>query len=112
MVERVEFRNSDVGAAASDDGDNLRRVPPAKTEALNEQPITSNDRFGLAGVGMNGRNSAPLLGFVVDVVVNKRGGVNQLKSEGEGHDVLLICSACNSVGKEKEDGAKPLSTGV
>ena len=112
MVELVEFRNSDVGAAASDDGNDLRRVPPAKTEALNEQPITSNDRFGLAGVGMNGRNSATLLSFVVDVVVNKRGGVNQLKSEGEGHDVLLICSACNSVGKEKEDGAKPLSTGV
>ena len=101
MVELMEFRNSDVRTTPSDDGDDLSGVAPTETETLDEEPITCDDGFGLPCLCVDGWNASSLLCFIVDVVVNQGGGVDEFKRQRKRHDVLFRLPASKLVGQEE-----------
>ena len=78
VVELMVFRNRYVGTAAGNDRYVLLGVATTEGKHVNKEPIACNHRLGLASLRMNGRNAAPLLRFIVDVIVNQGCGVNQL----------------------------------
>ena len=112
MIELMKFRNGNVRTASGDNGDDLLRITTSEAKALDKQPVTSDDRFCLPGLGVDGGDSSALLCLIVDVIVDQRGGVNQLKCKSEWHDVVLLRTACKLVGQKEKKRAQSLSTGV
>ena len=58
---------------------------------------------------MDGGYATALLGFVVDIVMDQGGGVNQFKRQRQRHDIILLGPTCQFVGEQEENGTKPLA---
>ena len=112
MVELMEFRNSDVGATSSDDGDDLCRVTSTETKTLDKKPISCDDGFGLPCLGVDGWDASSLLCFIVDVVVNEGGGVDEFEGQRKRHDVLFRFSSSKLVGQEEQNRSEAFSSSV
>ena len=77
-------------------------------ESLHVEPVARQHAFRVAPLGIGGGPAAPCLGFVDDVVVHQRGGMNNLDHGAQSY------GAASSVieqfgGKKKQSGTDALA---
>ena len=110
MVKLLEFRDRNVCTCFSNQVNALLRVSSTETIPLNEEPIACNDCFRLADALVEGCDPSTQLGGIVDVIVDERSCVNQLKGHCKVHDFVDVAASCNLVTKDSKQRTQPFAT--
>ena len=110
MIQLLQFGRGDACAAVGDESDDALAEPAPKSESFHEQVIADDDRLDAPEALVQRDDAPPELGVVIDVVVDERGGVDQLESERQRHDVLIILTPGEFVGEHHQHRTPALAT--
>lgn len=88
------------------------RITPTQTKTLDKKPIPCDHGFRLASLSVDGGDATTLLCLIVDVVMHERSRVNELKGQGERHNVRFVLTACKVIRQKEQNRTEAFATGV